>query len=88
MGFNWKAFGAAFLDKQTEGIKKRRTDAEEFEDKEEELAKANRKAIPVVSQNSHDRNNIVKKEKITISIICLIHNHIPYPKECILLIQT
>ena len=33
MGFNWKAFGAAFLDKQTEGIKKRRTDAEEFEDK-------------------------------------------------------
>lgn len=45
MGFNWKAFGAAFLDKQTEGIKKRRTDAEEFEDKEEELAKANRKAI-------------------------------------------
>jgi len=45
MGFDWKAFGAAFLDKQTEGIKKRRTDAEEFEDEQEDLAKANRKAI-------------------------------------------
>ena len=45
MGFDWKAFGAAFLDKQTEGIKKRRTDAEEYEDEQEDLAKANRKAI-------------------------------------------
>jgi len=45
MGFNWKAFGAAFLDKQTEGIKKRRTDAEEYEEEQEDLAKANRKAI-------------------------------------------
>ena len=45
MGFDWKAFGAAFLDKQTEGIKKRRTDAEEYEEEQEELAKANRKAI-------------------------------------------
>ena len=45
MGFDWKAFGAAFLDKQTEGIKKRRTDAEEYEEEQEDLAKANRKAI-------------------------------------------
>ena len=45
MGFDWKAFGAAFLDKQTEGIRKRRTDAEEYEEEQEELAKANRKAI-------------------------------------------
>ena len=45
MGFDWKAFGAAFLDKQTEGIRKRRTDAEEYEDEQEDLAKANRKAI-------------------------------------------
>jgi len=45
MGFNWKAFGAAFLDKQTEGIRKRRTDAEEYEEEQEDLAKANRKAI-------------------------------------------
>ena len=45
MGFNWKAFGAAFLNKQTEGIKKRRTDAEEYEEEQEDLAKANRKAI-------------------------------------------
>ena len=45
MGFNWKAFGAAFLDKQTEGIRKRRTDAEEYEDQQEELARANKKAI-------------------------------------------
>ena len=45
MGFDWKAFGAAFLDKQTEGIRKRRDDAEEYEEEQEELAKANRKAI-------------------------------------------
>jgi len=45
MGFDWKAFGAAFLDKQTEGIRKRRTDAEEYEEEQEDLAKANRKAI-------------------------------------------
>jgi len=45
MGFDWKAFGAAFLDKQTEGIKKRRTDAEKYEEEQEDLAKANRKAI-------------------------------------------
>ena len=45
MGFDWKAFGAAFLDKQTEGIRKRREDAEEYEEEQEELAKANRKAI-------------------------------------------
>jgi len=45
MGFDWKAFGAAFLDKQTESIRKRRTDAEEYEDEQEDLAKANRKAI-------------------------------------------
>ena len=45
MGFDWKAFGAAFLDKQTEGIRKRRTDAEEYEDQQEELARANKKAI-------------------------------------------
>ena len=45
MGFDWKAFGAAFLDKQTEGIRKRRTDAEEYEEEQEELAKANKKII-------------------------------------------
>ena len=45
MGFDWKAFGAAFLDKQTEGIRKRRTDAEEYEDQQEELARVNKKAI-------------------------------------------
>jgi len=45
MGFDWKAFGAAFLDKQTEGIRKRRTDAEEYEEEQEELAQANKKII-------------------------------------------
>ena len=35
MGFDWKAFGAAFLDKQTEGIRKRRADAEEYEEEQE-----------------------------------------------------
>ena len=40
MVFDWKAFGAAFLDKQTEGIRKRRTDAEEYEVEQEELANA------------------------------------------------
>ena len=45
MGFDWKAFGAAFLDKQTEGIRKRRTDAEEYEEEQEELARENKKII-------------------------------------------
>lgn len=45
MGFDWKAFGAAFLDKQTEGIRKRRTDAEEYEEEQEELARENKKLI-------------------------------------------
>ena len=45
MGFDWKAFGAAFLDKQTEGIRKRRKDAEDFEEEQEELASTNKKII-------------------------------------------
>ena len=45
MGFDWNAFGAAFLDKQTEGIRKRRTDAEEYEEEQEELARENKKLI-------------------------------------------
>ena len=45
MGFDWKAFGAAFLDKQTEGIRKRRADAEEYEEEQEELARENKKLI-------------------------------------------
>ena len=45
MGFDWKAFGAAFLDKQTEGIRKRRADAEEYEEEQEELAQENKREI-------------------------------------------
>ena len=45
MGFDWKAFAAAFLDKQTEGIRERKEEAKEYEDEQEELAKANRKII-------------------------------------------
>ena len=45
MGFDWKAFGAAFLDKQTEGIRKRRADAEEYEEEQEELARENKREI-------------------------------------------
>ena len=45
MGFDWKAFGAAFLDKQTEGIRKRRLDAEEYEEEQEELARENKREI-------------------------------------------
>ena len=33
--------------------------------------------MPVVSQYSHDTNNINKKEKTKISRICLIQSHIP-----------
>ena len=45
MGFDWKAFAAAFLDKQTEGIRERKDEAKEYEEEQEELAKANRKII-------------------------------------------
>ena len=45
MGFDWKAFAAAFLDKQTEGIIERKDEAKEYEEEQEELAKANRKII-------------------------------------------
>ena len=61
MGFNWKAFGAAFLDKQTEGIRKRRTDAEEFEDQQEDLAKANRKAIAERTLLADNAGSMAKK---------------------------
>ena len=37
MAFNWKAFAASFLDKQTEGIRERREEAKEFEEEQEEL---------------------------------------------------
>ena len=45
MAFNWKAFAASFLDKQTEGIRERRAEAKEFEEEQEELAKQNRRLI-------------------------------------------
>lgn len=45
MGFNWKAFAASFLDKQTEGIRERREEAKEFEEEQEELAKENRRLL-------------------------------------------
>ena len=45
MAFNWKAFAASFLDKQTEGIRERREEAKEFEEEQEELAKQNRRLI-------------------------------------------
>ena len=45
MEFDWKAFGAAFLDKQTEGIRKRRLRGEEYEEEQEELARENKREI-------------------------------------------
>ena len=45
MGFNWKAFAASFLEKQTEGIRERRAEAKEFEEEQEELAERNRKLL-------------------------------------------
>ena len=45
MAFNWKAFAASFLEKQTEGIRERRQEAKEFEEEQEELAKQNRRLI-------------------------------------------
>ena len=45
MAFNWKAFAASFLDKQTEGIRERKEEAKEYEEEQEELAKANRRII-------------------------------------------
>ena len=44
MAFNWKAFAASFLEKQTEGIRERQ-EAKEFEEEQEELAKQNRRLI-------------------------------------------
>tara|TARA_B100002019_G_scaffold289021_1_gene303793 strand:+ start:46 stop:1515 length:1470 start_codon:yes stop_codon:yes gene_type:complete len=49
MGFDWKAFAASFLEGQTEAIKERRKDAEDFE--EEEKEKANRNAELVSQRN-------------------------------------
>ena len=45
MGFNWKAFTAAFLDKQTEGIKERKKEAKDFEEEEKEAANRNAKLV-------------------------------------------
>lgn len=61
MGFNWKAFAASFLDKQTEGIRKRRTDAEDYEDQQEELARVNKKAIADRSLLASDAGSMAKK---------------------------
>ena len=49
MGFDWRAFAASFLEGQTEAIKERRKDAEDFE--EEEKEKANRNAELVSQRN-------------------------------------
>jgi len=45
MGFNWKAFTAAFLDKQTEGIKERKKEAKDFEEEQKEAANRNAKLV-------------------------------------------
>ena len=45
MGFNWKAFTAAFLDKQTEGIRERRKEAKDYEEEEKEAANRNAKLV-------------------------------------------
>ena len=61
MGFDWKAFGAAFLDKQTEGIRKRRTDAEEYEEEQEELARENKKLIANRTLLAADASQMAQK---------------------------
>ena len=61
MGFDWRAFGAAFLDKQTEGIRKRRTDAEEYEDEQEELARENKKLIANRTLLAADASQMAQK---------------------------
>ena len=61
MGFDWKAFGAAFLDKQTEGIRKRRTDAEEYEEEQEELARENKKIIANRTLLAADASQMAQK---------------------------
>ena len=45
MGFNWKAFTAAFLDKQTEGIRERKKEAKDFEEEQKEAANRNAKLV-------------------------------------------
>ena len=61
MGFDWKAFGAAFLDKQTEGIRKRRADAEEYEEEQEELARENKKLIANRTLLAADASQMAQK---------------------------
>ena len=61
MGFDWKAFGAAFLDKQTEAIRKRRTDAEEYEEEQEELAKENKKLLRNRTLLANDAAQMARK---------------------------
>jgi len=45
MGFNWKAFTAAFLDRQTEGIRERRKEAKDYEEEQKEAANRNAKLV-------------------------------------------
>ena len=45
MGFNWKAFTAAFLDKQPEGIRERRKEAKDYEEEQKEAANRNAKLV-------------------------------------------
>ena len=45
MAFNWEAFAARFIEGQTKAIRKRREDAEEFEDEQKEAADRNQKAL-------------------------------------------
>lgn len=41
MGFDWNAFGAAFLDKMTEGVAERKQEAKDYEEEQKKLAEQN-----------------------------------------------
>ena len=61
MAFNWKAFAASFLDKQTEGIRERKEEAKEFEEEQEELAKENRRLLRARTLLANDTAQMAEK---------------------------
>ena len=41
MAFDWKAFGAAFLEGQTQAMEERRSEAKDYEERQRQLAEQN-----------------------------------------------
>jgi len=63
MGFDWQNFAGSFVNKMTEGIKERKTKAEEYKEQQEEAAQRNAQLVRQRQSNARLAGDFMRKAK-------------------------